>query len=706
MISRIPSPARLGVTPAAVDELDLGALGWALWSRRFLIIGFALAAAFMSLAAVSLTTPRYKSEARVLIETRENIFLRPEAAKSGESASANVDQEAVASQVQLLLSRDLARDVVKKLGLGALPEFDPLLRGFSLMGALSGFIGIGRDPMTMTPEERTLKSFQEKLTAYQAEKSRVIVIEFESQDPELAARAANAVAERYLILQQTAKQQQTRAASEWLAGEIDNLRAKVGDAEAKIERYRSETNLFIGSNNTLLSTQQLGEFNTLLSTARAQKDDAEAKARIIREALRSGVRIEFADIVNSELMRRLSEQRVTLRAQLAEQFSTLLDGHPRIKELRAQIADLETQMRAEADRLARSLENDAKLADARLVSLNATLEQLKRQASGSNEQDVQLRALERDAKSQRDLLESYLAKYREATARDSINAASADARVISTAVVSNTPSWPKKVPTVLVATLASFFLSAGLVLAGALLGGSRAGPAAEGDDATAPGTEPGVRPAIAAPLSGKDAFGAPPEDIETIARDLSAGGEGAHPIAVFAASPNVGTTSAAIKLARNLAENGRVVLIELSGSPDLSGIAADPTTPGLAELVAGTASFGQIITRDRFSRVHLITAGRGPVSSQEVVGSQRLTVTLEALTRAYAHVVVDAGPLPDLTAEWIALLAPRAVLIGSALSDPTTSMARERLLKAGFASVSFAAAETQAPVSSGTQAAA
>ena len=64
--------------------------------------------------------------------------------------------------------------------------------------------------------------------------------------------------------------------------------------------------------------------------------------------------------------------------------------------------------------MARSLENDSKLADARVAAQLATFDQLKGQAATSNEDDVQLRALERDAKSQRDLLESYLAKYREA----------------------------------------------------------------------------------------------------------------------------------------------------------------------------------------------------------------------------------------------------------------------------------------------------
>src|SRR5207237_8382817 len=167
----------------------------------------------------------------------------------------------------------------------------------------------------------------------------------------------------------------------------------------------------------------------------------------------------------------LAEQRVTLRAQLAEQSSTLLDQHPRIKELLAQIADLERQLRIEADRLARTLENDAKVAGARVEALSASLDQLKRQAASTNEQDVQLRALERDAKSQRDLLESYLAKYREAIARDNIGAASADARIISSAIVSTTPAWPKKLPTVLLAALGMLVLSAGFVLTGQRLGG-------------------------------------------------------------------------------------------------------------------------------------------------------------------------------------------------------------------------------------------
>jgi succinoglycan biosynthesis transport protein ExoP len=737
--------SRLGV--ASLDELDLGALGRALWRRRRWIVGLTLAAAAISFTAVNLITPRYKSEARVLIETRENIFFRPEAEKSMERGT--VDQEAVASQVQLILSRDLARDVVRKLKLGERPEFDPVLRGTSIVRVVLGLVGLARDPTSMTPEERVLQSYFDRVSAYQVEKSRVIAIEFSSEDPELAARVANAIAENYLLLQQTAKQVQARAAGQWLSGEIDGLRTKVEEAEAKVEQYRSKANLFMGNNNTTLSNQQLGDFNTQFGASRAQRAEADAKAKIIRDALRTGKAVDFSEIMNSELMRRLSEQRITLLAQLAEQSSTLLSGHPRIKELRAQVGDLERQMRIEAERIARTLESDAKVAAARVEALSSGLDQLKRQATSTNEHDVQLRALEREAKSQRDLLESYLAKFRDTSARDNIGAASPDARIISGAAASNTPAWPKKLPIVLMSTLAMLVLSVGFVLTGELLSGapavamvmqtpgyappaatysaSAAAPAPAPAAAPAPPPGPSMFARIAAAVTppakparseelpaatpvapSPPAVGVPIETIEGLAQELGAAGETARRIAVVGATRNIGTTFAAITLARSLAKEGRVVLVDLAlSSPNLSVIASDPSAPGITDVVRGVASFGQIITRDKFSRVHLIQAGLA-ADAQSVLSSQRLAITLEALARSYDHVVVDAGALPDLAAERFAQLAPRAVLVAGKLDDPMTLSARERLMAAGFSNISVLSSGPRGPERStpGTRAAA
>src|SRR3569623_755710 len=318
------APAAKPVPKPRLGDLDLRVIRQARVDKRKWVLVPTAVVFVLAMAAVNVITPRYKSEARILIDGRENIFLRPHGERTEERAA--LDDAAVTSQVQLLLSRD----------------------------------GIGRDPFRMTPEERVLDSYYARLTAYAVDKSRVMVVEFQSRDPKLAARVANSIADGYLVMQQAGRQAPAKAAGQWLSGEIDGLRKKVAEAEDRVAAFRSKSNLFVGTINTTLSNQQLGELNTQLNNARAQKADAEARSRAIRGMLQSGKPIEASEVLNSDLVRRLSEQRVTLRAQLAEQSSTLMDRHPRIKELKAQIADLDRQIREEAGKLSRAFENDAR----------------------------------------------------------------------------------------------------------------------------------------------------------------------------------------------------------------------------------------------------------------------------------------------------------------------------------------------------------
>src|ERR1700712_5761743 len=547
-----PRPAPRNFSAAAnplYGSHDLRAFADALRRKKsWIIIPTAIAFA-LSMTAVNLVSPRYKAEARILIDGRENVFLRPNGERTDERTT--LDPEAVASQVQLLLSRDLARDIIAKNKLAERPEFDPVLQGLNPVKSLIALFGIGRDPFSLTPEERVLDAYYDRLTAYAVDKSRVIVIEFQSKDAELATQVANSIAEGYLVLQQSARQEQAKSAGQWLSGEIDNLRKKVADSESRTEEFRSKSSLFVGTNNTTLSNQQMGELNTQLNNARALKSDAESRSRLIKEMLHTGKPIQASEVVNSELIRRLSEQRVTLRGQLAEQSSTLLDAHPRIKELKAQLADLDRQIRDEASKVSRSLENDSRIANGRVEGLSASLEQLKKQATSTNGQDVQLRALERESKAQRDLLESYLAKYREATARENIYAAPADGRIISRAIVSNIPAYPKKLPIVLIATLATLLFSAGCVITGELL------------RMTMPTTPMPIAPVRSADPSPQmlmleaspplipdhDRFAArEPAELEQIGRQLRGAVEGARKVTVLGTAQDDTITMTALSL--------------------------------------------------------------------------------------------------------------------------------------------------------------
>ena len=703
----IAEPAPAGTREAAATvagDLDLRALGQSLTRKRGWIIIPTVLAAVLSIAAVNLVTPRYKSEARILVDGRENVFLRPNGERNEERTA--LDAEAVTSQVQLLLSRDLAREIIRKNKLAERPEFDPVLQGLSPVKSLLALFGIGRDPFSLTPEERVLDAYYDRFTAYAVDKSRVIVIEFQSRDPDLAARVANSIAEGYLVLQQNARQEQAKAASQWLSGEIDNLRKKVSEDESRVEEFRSKSSLFVGTNNTTLSNQQMGELNTQLNNARALKSDAESKARLIREMLQSGKPIEASEVLNSELIRRLSEQRVTLRGQLAEQSSTLLDNHPRIKELKAQLADLDRQIREEAGKISRSLENDARIAGGRVEGLSASLEQLKKQATSTNGNDVQLRALEREAKAQRDLLESYLAKYREANTRENIDAAPADGRIISRATVSNAPAYPKKLPIVLIATLATLMLSAGAIATGELLRMTAPRAVAVFGSSPAPDRVPAaaevavadrepvfdeIRPeSPSVPRTGMAPEIAPElTEIETLAGDLRNAGEAARKVAILGTASGESITLTALTLARLLARDARVVVVDLSAAaPMISSVSVDPAAPGLAELMLGEASFSQVITRDRLSRVHLVSAGR-PGFDRALLQSPRLMLAIDALLRVYDHVLLDAGTAAELPAELLTAQARAVVVPDASMAADARTLMCDQLEAAGFSEVTM-----------------
>ncbi len=349
-------------------------------------------------------------------------------------------------EVQLLTSRDLARKAIRAIGLQGNPEFDPVANGIGVLSRVLILVGLQKDPTLVSPEERILENYFERLTVYSPTKTRVLSIEFQSRDPDLAARAANTIADLYLDAQAGAKRDNARVAATALANQLTDLKSRLGDAEARAEAFRAKTGLYVGANNTPISTQQLADINTQLSNARSAQADLQAKARLIRDMIKQGRIADVPDVANNELIRRISEQRVNLRAQMALESRTLLPAHPRMRELNAQLADLESELRKAAEKTVRTLENDARIAGSRLENLQQYLEQQKKVAGSQSADEVQMRDYERTVRLLRDQVESDTTRYQEAIARESGKAAPADARIVSRAVAPQLPTYPRKLP--------------------------------------------------------------------------------------------------------------------------------------------------------------------------------------------------------------------------------------------------------------------
>ena len=627
------------------DAVHLGQVGWALRRHWRWIALPALLAFVASLIFVNLVTPRYTGEARLILENRDSFFTRPTQDRSDQPVL--IDEQAVASQVQVVMSRDLAREAIRQLGLVGNPEFDPLVGEISLIKRLMIMAGMTKNPLDRAPEERVLETYYERLLVYPVGKSRILAVEFRSKDPELAAKAANTIAELYKSGLAEAKQDTARSASTWLGTNIEALRNRVAAAEARVEEYRSKAGLFLGTNNGNVGGQHLSELNTQLAQARSAHADAQAKARLIRELIKSKQTFEIPDVANNELIRRLVEQRVNLRTQLALEERTLLAQHPRVKELTAQLNDLEAQIRGAAERTVRTLENEARIAGSRVETIISTIDAQQKVVAQANESEVQLRALEREAKAQREQLEGYLGRFREATARDAENAVPADARIVSRAIAPDLPSFPKKLPIVVFVTFAAAVLGAGAVVSRELLGAEPAMVTRVGVYAQ-PGSYPvpAIRreaelPMALAPFEPAYPTPATVESVdderfglETLEARLSAvqpRGRGRR-ILITGLERSAMVGDLARSLGRMLARRGRAILV----SVDSNGEAV--SGPGFSDLVAGEASFVEIIGRDPGSRLHLV--GPGVLSDALFVDQTKgVEIALSAFDETYDWVI-------------------------------------------------------------------
>ena len=676
-----------GVQTTASDiDVDLGRLFASLLKNWVRIVAVAFIVAALAFMLGWSATPHYRAETRILIETRESVFTRPQAA-AGDTAPI-LDEEGVASQVEIIGSTDLLKKVAKQLDLASRPEFDPAAN-LSLVDRLLVLAGMKSDPREIAPEERVLEAFREKLSVYRVERSRVIAIEFSSEDPRLAAEVPNALAEAYIAMSREAKLQSNDQATEWLKPEIDDLTKRVKEAEARVASFRAQSDLFVGQNNSELTTQQLSELASELSRVLAGRAAAEAKARSVRAVLDNGGSLDsLPDVLSSSLIQRLRERQVELKATIAELSTSLLGNHPRIRALKSQLADLDQQVRNEAEKVLKGLETEAKTAQLREEQLTAEVNKLKAESARAGDGAVELRALEREAAAQRELLESYLARYREAASRTERNYLFADARIFSRAIVPADPYFPKIVPITAAAFAGSLLLMAVFTLLQELFSGRAMQPA--------PGRmmEP-VSQVEMRPIHAEAVEPAPPASSKTIAvsalGEMSIAGAAERLIgsgasrALFLSPEGDDAAAAAVLVARAIADAGlRVLLLDLS----LGGAASRPMLesagyPGITNLLASEAQFSDVIHSDLYSDCHVIPAGTSdPVRAMRA--ADRLPIILQSLTTAYDIVIVECGPAGAESLRRLVGEGSEIIVSMLEADDPVVSAAAADVVAHGF----------------------
>jgi Mrp family chromosome partitioning ATPase len=453
--------------------------------------------------------------------------------------------------------------------------------------------------------------------------------------------------------------------------------------------------------NTTFATRQLGDISTELARVRGEKANAEARAENVRNALSSGRPSDtLPDIIGSQMIQRLKETESGIQSQISDLSTTMLDGHPRIKALRAQLGGIRSQIETETRKVLASLENEANVSRLRERQLVQQLNTLKADGARAGEDSVGLNDLERDATAQRQLLETYLARYREATSRTaSTDSSPADARVISAAIEPREPYFPKVGPIVIVVSLVTFLLSCVVVMLIELFTGRALRPVGASRQEELE-TEATVVEAVAVPVTvvevpadrmqvaSDESLAAEMEEtldltetpetlealeanevdndaveeaeqsgletfsIEMVAEYLAMKGVG--PVATVVSPAGDAGSTATVMLARAVSESGRtVVLVDMTASACPTRLMAPSSNlPGITDLLAGEVNFAETIHNDRLSSAHIVPQGKTPAhEAMRVI--DRLTMVVSALADVYDTVLIECGAVDVVRAAGI-----------------------------------------------------
>ena len=463
------------VSPVEDMRIDLGALMGAI-VRKLPRIALVTLGLLVITFVVLMFQPRlYESSSSILVESRSNPYVRA----SGEQApqSPPTGPGVISSQIELLKSRDTLLKVIDQLGLRSVAEFNGADSSPSPFAMVTQLLSRG----TSTPnsiDETVLNNLHGRLSVSPEGESAVISVSVSSEDPQLAADIANAVAAAHVSRRAELSLSDTANASTWLGDEIARLRVAVQVAESKVANFRVDNDLLVvGQGSGGLVDQQLSTINAQISAAQERKNAAESRAALIRGLLERNQPIEgVAGVRDTPAIQQLSQEKARLQGELAQRSATLLSNHPTIRALNAQIGEINNQISVEGRRVASALEAEAQIEESLEASLQADLARAKASASTATRDTVTLDSLQREAKAQRDLLEAYLLRYTEASSRVGTESELPDVRVISVAAPAVNPSSPKTTMIMLAVGLASVAIQLGAAAFGELMSGRALAP--------------------------------------------------------------------------------------------------------------------------------------------------------------------------------------------------------------------------------------
>jgi capsular exopolysaccharide synthesis family protein len=609
------------------------------------------------------------------------------------------------TQITILTSAGLLGRVAKTLDLENNQSFlrPQSTQNHSLWGSLKGLVGSGKSPAPAKPPEDNklrpssalsrddvveanhyepyVEMLQSQLSVRQLSDTRIIEIRFRHQDPEIAEKINNMVADTFVLSNLERKTETSNTAGDFLQKRIADLQSEIRHGEEQLINYAKSHQILSldASQNTVVD--RLAGLNKQLLEAENDRKSAEAA---YRAALAPGALEAQAEATNNSVVNNSGANTEAKIAELKQKRAQLLleytEKYPEVRDLNQQIGMLEKQaeqLRTHTQSVVKTnLETRYRQAQQKEQALRDAFDKQRGETLTQNEAAVNYRIIQQEIETNKTLLDGLLqrAKENEVILAGTPN----NIRLVDRATRPKSPVAPKRRQAIALAAM--FALILGVALARYLDYLDDSVHTSEDVEnflrlpalAVIPSIGSFTRRRLLSAIPGSHKKNGNHSGEELLLNSsqrsslaesyrqlrtsvlLSSAGGAPRTLLVTSSQPGEGKTTTVVNIATTLAQTGaKVVIIDADmRRPRVHSIFNLDNSHGLSDILASKMSAAEMLALVQYheeSGLYVITSGRIPPNPAELLGSDQLRDLMNVLQKTFVHVVIDSPPAASFT---------------------------------------------------------
>src|SRR5256714_6408056 len=508
--------------------------------------------------------------------------------------------------------------------------------------------------------------------------TRLIDIDYQHGDPEVAAKVVNCVAQTFVRSNLEKKNETNTSTSEFLSKRVEELQAQIRAAEEKLMAYAKSNQMLSLDANQNTVVDRLAGLNKQLLEAENDRKMAEAEYNAAKAPGAAGALAEAGakeiEATDSELAK-LRQKRAQLLIEATEEAPEVKEIDQQIDVLQKHLAD--TRARGTAT-LLKNLETKYRQAADREEALRKSFNQQKGETVTQNEAAINYRILQQEIETNKGLLDNLLQRSKE---NDVVLAGRPNnISVVDYAITPDFPVGPARMRSVMLAFVLALALGVGLALfleylddsihstddvekflrlpALAVIPSMSGGVARRRLLSSATALQKrngntGGNPELLLNVNGRSALAESYRQLRTSVL-LSTAGRAPKTLLITSSLPGEGKTTTAVNTEITLAQTGAsVVIIDADmRRPRLRSIFDLPEREGLSSVLSSEMKpedMLKAIHRDEATGLNDLSSGPIPPNPAELLGSEQMRKLIAVLSASFTHIVIDSPPVSSFT---------------------------------------------------------